>query len=78
MKHLNDEDPLTLLGQNIKSKRQEANISQEELARICDMDRTYISLIERGKRNISFINLLKIAKGLNTDLTILTKGIQWH
>lgn len=61
----NKEQKLILLGSKVKLVRQEIGLSQEKLAEICEFDRTYISLIERGQRNISFINLLKLAKGLN-------------
>ena len=42
-------------------------ISQEQLALKADLDRTYISSVERGTRNIAVINLKKIALALNTD-----------
>ncbi len=48
---------LKKLGEVVKQKRAELKISQEELAFNCGFDRTYISLVERGLRNISFSNL---------------------
>lgn len=78
MNKLNQTEILLHLGKNIKNIRNELNLSQEALAFICGFDRTYISLLERGQRNISFINLLRLANGLKTDLFTLTKGIQWH
>ena len=39
------------LGNRIKHFRNQLDISQEKLAHKCDFDRTYISLLERGKRN---------------------------
>lgn len=47
----NREQLLKELGEKIKKARFELGISQEELANRCDFDRTYISLLERGKRN---------------------------
>lgn len=70
-----NDPPLIKLGQNIKFHRSSNKLSQEKLAEICGFDRTYISLIERGKRNISFTNLLKVAVGLDTSVSDLTKGI---
>ncbi len=67
------EKKLLLFGHKVKLFRQELGISQEKLAGICEFDRTYISLIERGKRNISFINLLKLAKGLKITPSILVE-----
>lgn len=78
MNQINKTDILLLLGTKIKNRRNELNLSQEALADICEFDRTYISLLERGQRNISFINLLRLANGLQTDLYTLTKGIEWH
>lgn len=75
MNYPTDTLPLKTLGMNIKTRRNGLGLSQEELARLCEMDRTYISLVERGKRNISFINLLKITKALDSDLFTLTKDI---
>jgi len=66
---------LKKLGEVVKQKRAELKISQEELAFNCGFDRTYISLVERGLRNISFSNLFILAKGLNTTTSSLTKNI---
>ena len=52
---------LKKLGENIRKYRIQKDISQEELAYQADLDRTYISGIERGDRNISVITLKKIA-----------------
>lgn len=51
-------------GQNLKKIRTENGISQERLAFIAKLHRTYISDVERGNRNISLINIEKIAKAL--------------
>jgi len=52
-------------GIHLKNIRVQKNITQEQLAHLCELDRTYISGIERGKRNISLINLYKIASSLD-------------
>jgi transcriptional regulator with XRE-family HTH domain len=59
------------LGKKIKSHRNKLSISQEFLAEKCGFDRTYISLLERGKRNPSYINLLKLSNGLNISISEL-------
>jgi len=69
---------LKLLGERVKVKRAELKMSQEELAFKCGFDRTYISLVERGLRNISFTNLLILSEGLDTSISSLTKDIKWH
>jgi len=64
---------LIKLGKKIKTIRNKLSLSQETLAAICEFDRTYISLLERGKRNPSYINLLKLSKGLNITICELLK-----
>ncbi|MEA2016927.1 MAG: helix-turn-helix transcriptional regulator [Campylobacterota bacterium] len=66
---------LTKLAEKIKARRNELNISQEKLAEKCSFDRTYISLLERSKRNLSFSNLNKLCNGLEISLSDLLKGI---
>jgi transcriptional regulator with XRE-family HTH domain len=52
-------------GNAIRHARKEIGLSQEALAELCDLDRTYISGIERGHRNPSLTNILKIAQALD-------------
>ena len=59
------QDALLLFGMRVRELRSEKAISQEELAALTELDRTYISGIERGKRNLSLKNILKIASALN-------------
>ena len=56
---------LKKLGERIKQLRKEAGISQEKLAELAGLDRTYISGLERGLRNPSYLVLQRIAKELN-------------
>ena len=58
-----------LVGKRVKELRNELGISQEELADNCELDRTYITSVERGKRNISIVNIEKLAKALNVSLS---------
>lgn len=57
------------VGQRIKELRKNANLSQEEFAFRCGMDRTYITSLENGKRNVSIVNLEKIAKVFEMSLS---------
>lgn len=66
-----DKQVLVAFGLHIKQLRQSRNISQEQLGLIADLDRTYISGIERGKRNVSLINIVKLAEALEVDKTRL-------
>ena len=61
------------LGQAIRKQRVDLGLSQEKLAEKCGFDRTYISMIERGTRNPSFLNLLRLADGLSTSISALTE-----
>lgn len=70
---LDTSESLIILGQKIRKRREELELSQEKLAEKCEFDRTYISLLERGKRNISFTNLLRLADGLEISASELIK-----
>ena len=61
------------LARAIRDRREHLGLSQESLAEACGFDRTYISMLERGTRNPSLQNLLKIASGLNTSISKLTE-----
>ncbi|MGM0218731.1 helix-turn-helix domain-containing protein [Enterococcus sp. AZ126] len=54
----------TTFANNVRQIRQEKKLSQEELAFACNLHRTYISDIERGRRNVSIDNIEKIAIAL--------------
>jgi len=55
---------LKALGQAIRGRREELDISQEALADAAQMDRAHMGKIERGERNVTLLNLLKIATAL--------------
>ncbi|WP_078041060.1 MULTISPECIES: helix-turn-helix domain-containing protein [Burkholderia cepacia complex] len=60
---------LTLLGRTIRAIRKEKRISQEELADIAGLDRSHMGRIERGERNVSFLNLARVAHALDCKLS---------
>ena len=68
-----NEDIKSKLGQKIKELRIKAGYSQEELASLSKLHRTYISDIERGERNVSVENIEKIAKALKIEPNELLK-----
>jgi transcriptional regulator with XRE-family HTH domain len=55
-------------GRAIRRVREEQKINQEEAAERCGLHRTYYSGVERGIRNVSLVNIEKIAKGLKLRL----------
>ena len=57
-----------LVGKRVKELRNRLKISQEELADIAELDRTYITSVECGKRNISIVNIEKLATALKVTL----------
>jgi len=63
-------------GQQIKTLRKAHNLSQEDLAELCGLDRTYISGIERGIRNVSLRNIEVLAHALEVTLADLFEGIE--
>ena len=65
---------LEKLAKKIKYQRNQLEISQEKLAEKCNFDRTYISLLERAKRNPSYLSLEKLCLGLEIELSDLLQG----
>lgn len=57
-----------VVGKRVKELRNKLGISQEELADLAELDRTYITSVECGKRNISIVNIEKLAIALKVTL----------
>ena len=62
-------------GRTVRGRRQKLGVSQEEFADICGLDRTYMGGIERGERNLSLVNIEKIALGFQITLAELFRGV---
>ncbi|MCV3397627.1 helix-turn-helix transcriptional regulator [Campylobacter sp. RKI_CA19_01116] len=62
---------LKILANTIKEKRLLKGLTQEQLAYLSDLDRTYIGMLERCERNPSYLTLVKICKGLDIKLVEL-------
>ena len=63
-------------GNRIKQLRQQTGLSQEKFAMKIGMDRTYYASVESGKRNISLLNIEKIAGGFEISLSQLFVGVE--
>ena len=61
-------DILKLFGENVRKIRREKGLSQEELAFKANLHRTYIGMIERAEKNITLINIEKIANALEVNI----------
>lgn len=68
-------ESLTIFGKNLKSIRLSMEMSQEQLAEKCDLHRTYIGLLESGKRNPSLLTIVLIAEQLQCTIFELLEGI---
>jgi transcriptional regulator with XRE-family HTH domain len=55
---------LILFGKAVRRVREQKGLSQEALADLCHLHRTYIGGIERGERNVGLLNLLRLSKAL--------------
>lgn len=66
---IDNQDVKLSFGMAIRKYRNQLNISQEKLAELTGLHRTYISEVERGVRNISIVNIYKIAKALDVSLS---------
>lgn len=72
--NLNDRQFLRDLGERVRERRLARRWTQAELARRCDLHRTFIGSVERGERNLSVLNLRLIAKALRVDPAELIAG----
>ncbi len=66
---------LIVFGQKVRSERLKRNFSQEDLAEKAGLHRTYIGMIERAEKNITLINIEKIAKALDVSPDELLREI---
>ena len=67
--------PLEAFGRQVQAVRASTDLSQEALAERSGFDRTYISLLERGRRNPSLLTVCRIAGGLGVEPTWLLMGV---
>jgi transcriptional regulator with XRE-family HTH domain len=66
---------LETLGKNVRQLRLGKGLSQEALADRCGLHRTYLGGIERGERNVSLLNIIRIAKALEVNVVELVHDI---
>ncbi|MEM4235188.1 MAG: helix-turn-helix transcriptional regulator [Candidatus Methanomethylicaceae archaeon] len=69
-------DVKVLFGQRLKIIRERKQISQERLAALAGLNRTYISKIERGERNITLTTMMRLAHALGCNITDLFSNLK--
>ena len=66
------------IGQRIKALREASSMSQKDLSYAADLDRSYITSVENGQRNVSIVNIEKIAAALNVTLKELFDDAEFN
>jgi len=66
---------LQQLGRRIRVQRKHIGLTQEQLALVADVDRSYYGAVERGERNITFAVLCRLCLALRCDVASLTHGL---
>jgi transcriptional regulator with XRE-family HTH domain len=62
-------------GRRLRRLRRDRDLSQEALAHMAGLDRTYVSGVERGERNPTLVNVCRLAGALGVDLAVLLEGV---
>ena len=65
-----------MFGRRVRQLRLKRRLSQEKLAELADLHRNYSGGVERGERNVSLINIVKLAHGLNVRATKLIEPLR--
>ena len=73
--HAPDRDARRRFGQNLRELRLAAELSQERFAETAGLHRTYVSGIERGERNISLDNIIRVSRALDISPGVLFEGV---
>jgi len=73
---MDDERIKKTFGNAVRRQRRRKGVSQEKLAELADLHRTYISDVERGDRNVSLLNIVRLATALGIDPDALFDGLR--
>jgi len=68
-------DPLLGFAQRLRTLRLERGLSQEALAAVAGLDRTYVSSCEAGRRNVTLRTICRLAAALQVDPGVLVSGL---
>lgn len=69
-------EPKAAFGREVRRRRLALGVSQEALAEACDLHRTYIGGIERGERNVSLLNICRLAYALQCSVGELVEDVE--
>lgn len=69
-------DPRVVFGKRMRELRVERRLSQEKLAELANLHRNYVGGVERGERNVSLLNIVKLAHGLKVKPSSLIEPIR--
>jgi transcriptional regulator with XRE-family HTH domain len=69
-------DAAQAFGERVRARRHDLGKSQEQLADDCGLHWTFVGQVERGRRNVSLHNILKLADGLKIDPAELVRGLK--
>jgi transcriptional regulator with XRE-family HTH domain len=69
-------DPLKTFGRALREARQARRVSQERLAELAGVHRTYIGAVERGEQNVALRNIVRIARALDTTPSVLLRDVR--
>jgi transcriptional regulator with XRE-family HTH domain len=72
----NDCKLVTIFAENLKRLRAQSGHSQEQLADLAGVHRTYIGMLERGEKNVTIYNIERIAGALNVEAHLLLKKVE--
>jgi transcriptional regulator with XRE-family HTH domain len=73
---MNGDASFKALGATVRRLREREGISQEELADRSGLHRTYVGSVERGERNVSLANIVRLARALDVAPSSLLEGMQ--
>lgn len=69
------DDPAKKFGETVRRFREVEGISQEQLAERCGLHRTYVGSVERGERNVSLLNIVRLSRALDETPSTLMEGL---